>query len=230
MHDTALDTAKAFFATYVQPGAPRQVVEIGSQDVNGSLRQVCPAWVEYLGVDFCAGPGVDVVLQDPYVLPFEDESVDVLVTSSCFEHSELFWVLFLELLRVLRPQGLLYLNVPSNGAFHRYPVDCWRFYPDSGRALVTWARRNGMRPALLESFISAQSDINPWGWNDFVAVFLKDDSWMPSYPRRMVETRSNYFNGVLNGSEGFLRFSNQTEDMRKLRRAGCPPQSGLPEE
>ena len=30
---------------------------------------------------------------------------------------------------------LFYLNAPSNGEFHRYPVDCWRFYPDAGGAL-----------------------------------------------------------------------------------------------
>ncbi|MEO7392741.1 MAG: methyltransferase domain-containing protein [Ramlibacter sp.] len=230
MHDTALDNAKRFLDAYVRPGTTRQVVDIGSQDVNGSLRSVCPAGVEYVGVDFCAGPGVDIVLRDPYELPFESESLDVLFTTSCFEHSELFWVLFLELLRVLRPSGLLYLNAPSNGAFHRYPVDCWRFYPDAGRALVTWARRNGMQPALLESFVAAQSDINPWGWNDFVAVFVKDQSCAAAHPRRMLETLPAYSNGVLNGSDGFLRFSRQSEDMHKLRRAGSQPQAGLPED
>jgi SAM-dependent methyltransferase len=71
-----------------------------------------------------------------YKLPFADGSVDVVLSSSCFEHSEFFWLLFLEILRVLRPEGLFYLNAPSNGPFHRYPVDCWRFYPDSGNALV----------------------------------------------------------------------------------------------
>ena len=122
------------------------------------------------------GKGVDVVLDDPHTLPFAAESVDIVVSNSCLEHSEMFWLSFLEMLRVLRPTGLLYLNVPSNGDFHRYRVDCWRFYPDSGVAMVSWARRNGLRPALLESFISDQY----MGlWNDFVAVFGKDEQSPP---------------------------------------------------
>ena len=42
-----------------------------------------------------AGKGVDIVLEDPYCLPFADNSVDVVVSSSCFEQAEFFWLLFL---------------------------------------------------------------------------------------------------------------------------------------
>jgi SAM-dependent methyltransferase len=119
------------------------IVDIGSQDVNGSLRSVAPPNNKYIGVDFVEAKGVDVVITDPYSLPFEDESVDAVVSSSCFEHSEFFWLLFNEALRILKPTGLLYINVPSNGQFHRYPVDCWRFYPDSGVALQNWGKRSG---------------------------------------------------------------------------------------
>ena len=46
------------------------------------------------------------MLTDPYHLPFESNSLDVVVSSSCFEHSEMFWLLFLEIMRVLKPEGL----------------------------------------------------------------------------------------------------------------------------
>ncbi|MBC5764058.1 methyltransferase domain-containing protein [Ramlibacter albus] len=230
MHDTAIDNGKAFFDTYLVPGTRPRLLDIGALDVNGSLRAVCPKGVEYIGVDFAQGPGVDVVLTDPYALPFPDKHADVIVTSSCFEHSEMFWVLFIELLRVLKPHGLLYLNAPSNGAFHRYPVDCWRFYPDSGRALVTWAKRCGLKPALLESYISGQSPHNPWGWNDFVAVFVKDEAHAGIYPRRILQAKQDVFNGVLYGLDGFVKFFNQSEDMRKLRASGAHPQAQLPVE
>ena len=80
----------------------------------------------------------------------------------------MFWVVFLEMMRVLEPASLLYMNGPSNSSFHRYPVDCWRFYPDTGGALVTWARRSNINALLLESYVSLQQD---GGWNDFVGVF-----------------------------------------------------------
>ncbi len=171
MHPTALSNGKLFFDTYVASLGEVTIIDLGSQDVNGSLREACPANARYVGVDFAPARNVDVVLADPYALPFEAASIDAVVTSSCFEHSEMFWLVFNEVLRVLKPGGLFYLNVPSNGAFHRYPVDCWRFYPDSGRALVTWARRCGLDVEMLESFTCRQNqDI----WNDFIAVFVRD--------------------------------------------------------
>jgi SAM-dependent methyltransferase len=230
MHDTALDNGKAFFDAYLPPGSRARVLDIGAQDVNGSLRSVCPEGVEYIGVDFAPGPGVDIVLSDPYTLPFADAHADAIVTSSCFEHSELFWLLFVELLRVLRPEGLLYLNAPSNGAFHRYPMDCWRFYPDSGKALVTWARRCGYNAVLLESFVSAQSAHNPWGWNDFVAVFARDEGHVGLHPRRILDTKAGFTSGMMHGVPTFANYATQTEDMKKLRAAGVQPQAQLPVE
>jgi SAM-dependent methyltransferase len=202
MHLSALKNAKAFFDVYAPHVKQPLVVDIGAQDVNGSLKSVAPNYVEYIGVDFVPGKGVDVILEDPYKLPFEDNSVDIILSSSCFEHSEMFWVLFLEIIRVLKPSGLFYLNVPSNGPFHRYPVDCWRFYPDAGRALVTWAGRNGYQPELLESYIGKQyKDV----WNDFIAIYIKDAAFKTQYPNRILDTKNDIYNGLVSGSDDFAR-------------------------
>lgn len=214
MHPTAMHNGKLFFDTYASKLAGGTVLDIGAQDVNGSLKSVCPATLSYVGVDFVAGPGVDVVLEDPYTLPFADASVDVVVSSSCFEHSELFWVLYLEILRVLKAPGLFYLNAPSNGEFHRYPVDCWRFYPDSGRALVTWAKRNAIDACLLESYVSRQNgDV----WNDFVAVFLKGPQHADSFPDRITRTFADFANGVSHPAPDFLNPKRFPEDLEKLQ-------------
>jgi SAM-dependent methyltransferase len=204
MHDTAMDIGREFFKAYVPGDKNLRIVDIGAQDVNGSLRSVATPGNQYIGVDFVKGKGVDVIVEDPYVLPFDTESVDVVVSSSCFEHSEFFWLLFMEIQRILTPGGLFYLNVPSNGYVHRFPVDCWRFYPDSGLALQNWARRNGCGTILLESFTSLQKkDI----WNDFVAVFAKDVKDAADYPKRIQWVYGDYTNGytVENG------FTNETE-------------------
>ena len=89
MHDTAMMYGKLFFETYLENSKDLIIVDIGAQNVNGSLREVAPKENQYIGVDFVEGKGVDVVLTDPYQLPFETASVDVIVSSSCFEHSEL---------------------------------------------------------------------------------------------------------------------------------------------
>jgi len=211
MHDTAMLYGSAFFKTYLPDAKRLTILDIGAQDVYGSLRSIAPAGNNFIGVDFVSGKGVDVILTDPYRLPFEDESVDVILSSSCFEHSEFFWLLFLEIQRILRPTGLFYLNVPSNGAFHRYPVDCWRFYPDSGRALERWARRNGYQTAMLESFTGTQSkDI----WNDFVAVFVKDAHEAAPYPNRML-SRLRHTNGQTADGDELSHFEFYPEDYRR---------------
>ena len=128
----------------------------------------------------------------------------------------MFWLSFNECLRVLKPDGLLFMNVPSNGAFHRYPVDCWRFYPDAGSALVTWAKHQGMNPALLESFVTPQhADI----WNDFLAVFVKDETYVGRYPNRMINAVEAFENGKVNGSDQLFNFTQLPEDLRRLNEA-----------
>jgi SAM-dependent methyltransferase len=204
VHDTALDYGRAFFHTYMPNAGDLTIVDIGSRDVNGSLRSVAPQDCTYVGIDFAEGRGVDVVLADPYVLPFADATVDTVVSSSCFEHAEFFWLLFNEALRILKPSGILYINAPSNGTFHRYPVDCWRFYPDCGVALQNWGRRCGYNCALLESFVGQRkTDV----WIDFVAVFVRDENYASRYVNRIQAGLSDFSNGRLHRSGTIIRLN-----------------------
>lgn len=219
MHPSAMEFGGLFFKTYCKDRVPLRILDIGAQDVNGSLKTVSPAGTEYIGVDFVEGKGVDVILKDPYILPFEDNSVDAIVCSSVFEHSEFFWLLFLEVLRILKPSGLLYLNVPSNGYIHRYPVDCWRFYPDAGRALVSWAERSGYAPALLESFIGEKNyhTIEGDAWNDFVAVFVKQADCRSQYPARMLHSLESYGNAYCDDPAVAERSSQLPHDFKLIQ-------------
>ncbi|RXH06467.1 methyltransferase domain-containing protein [Bradyrhizobium guangzhouense] len=168
MHDTAYAIGSQFLANYAK--APCTVVEIGAMNVNGTLRDACPVGAFYVGLDVESGPGVDVVVQAGAAFPVKSEIADIVVASSVLEHDNFFWLTFLEMIRVLKPGGALYISAPSNGPYHRYPVDNWRFYPDCGRALETWADRNSCPVTLVESFTAErESDV----WNDFVAIFVK---------------------------------------------------------
>lgn len=125
----------------------------------------------------------------------------------------MFWILFLEILRITKPTGLIYINVPSNGPFHRYPVDCWRFYPDSGNALVTWAKRNQLNPMLLESYTDHQ-DLDYW--NDFVAVFLKDQSFQHLHTDRMLKKKRDFSNGLVSTGGEILNRRGHPQDQRNV--------------
>ena len=220
MHPSALKLGEKFFKVYCEDSSGITILDIGAQDVNGSLRDVCPQGSNYIGVDFCDGKGVDILLEDPYVLPFDSASIDVVVCSSVLEHSQFFWVLVLEMMRVLKPSGLLYLNVPSNGYIHRYPVDCWRFYPDSGKALVDWGKRNGYIVSLLESFIGAKDcvSIENDAWNDFVAVILKGDIKGFNKNKRIIKKIDEYSNGYCDDQNIHLNPSLLTDDFKLINK------------
>jgi len=189
MHDTAYRTGKDFFDIYLNETS--KILEVGSQNVNGSLRDHSKS-KDYTGLDFVKGLGVDIVLEDAYCYPFEDNTFDAIVTSSCFEHSEMFWVSFLECMRVLKPEGVLYCNAPSAfKSYHRYPVDCWRFMPDAGKGFETWAKYNNINSKVLETFIV----IGPKTF-DWCAIFIKDYSYMGKYPHRIMDiSKSPIVNG-----------------------------------
>ncbi len=78
----------------------KDVIEVGSRDVNGSLRSIISAWgaKRYVGVDIVKGPGVDVVC-----------------SAEGIKH-------------VCKPDGTLLLTTRSIGfGYHGYPFDFWRY-------------------------------------------------------------------------------------------------------
>lgn len=172
MHDTAMANAKAFVNKYVQHNMGEQVVlDVGSLDLNGSLREIFEGAKKYIGLDVEAGENVDVVASS-HAIPLGDDSVDVVVSSSCFEHDPMFWLTFLEMCRVVKPSGYIYINSPSNGPYHGYPGDCWRFYADSWKSLAAWGVQNNYSIELTESYIDPQ--LSSCGlWNDSVGIFQK---------------------------------------------------------
>lgn len=152
MHHSAMMAGKLFFETYWMDGF-RTILDVGSLNVNGTLRTVAPPDAEFIGVDLAPGAGVDMVLDDPYVYPFGDDTMDCVISTSCYEHDRMFWLSFAEACRVVSPGGFIYINAPSTGPYHAWPYDHWRFYPDAGVGLESWARRLKFDITLIESFL-----------------------------------------------------------------------------
>jgi cephalosporin hydroxylase len=123
-----------------------------------------------------AGPNVDVV-SDAHNIPFDNEHFDIVTSSSCFEHDDMFWVTFLEMCRVVKPGGYLYVQAPSNGPYHGWPGDNWRFYIDSWKALEKWGKREGYDIELVEHYIDETTPPAEHEgdrlWNDSVAIYRK---------------------------------------------------------
>jgi SAM-dependent methyltransferase len=178
MHQSSLDKMLAFRKKYLKgrENEPLFILDLGSLDVNGSYRGYfeVSCW-KYRGIDMAAGKNVDIVLQDPYNWrEIKSGSADVVVSGQAFEHIEFFWLTMLEIVRVLKPAGLCCLIAPSGGPEHRYPVDCWRYYPDGFAALARFASLE-VSEVYSQNGTTGYSDGSDM-WQDTVLVCRKPAS------------------------------------------------------
>jgi SAM-dependent methyltransferase len=111
--------------------AGREVLEIGSLDVNGSPRNhILPLGPKkYVGIDTAPGKGVDLVLDGSTAREYFGESAfDIVLCCEVLEHAENWKAVVSTAKRVLRHEGVLVFTTRSPGfQYHPYPVDLWRF-------------------------------------------------------------------------------------------------------
>jgi SAM-dependent methyltransferase len=167
MHKSSMDKMLAFRKKYLdsRKNDPLLILDLGSLDVNGSYREyfdIFP-WI-YQGIDVAPGKNVDILLQDPYNWrEIQSNSADVLISGQAFEHIEFFWITMIEIARVLKPEGLCCIIAPAGGFEHRYPIDCWRFYPDGFAALSRFAKLEVVEVSTQwEADSRYEDDSNTW--------------------------------------------------------------------
>lgn len=176
MHPSSFDKMADFVQKYLysRREEPLVILDLGSQDFNGSYRPLLDhaPW-RYLGVDMAPGKNVDVVLRDPYYWrEIEAGSADVIVSGQTFEHTEFFWLSMREMARALKAGGLLCIIAPSAGDEHRYPVDCWRVYPDGLRAATRYVGLETLETSTQWSDLE-EYDNESNKWHDSVLVARK---------------------------------------------------------
>ena len=89
----------------------RRVVEFGSRDVNGNIRDLLPSGAEYIGIDTVAGPNVDVVWDAAgYDPPWHP---DLVLCLNTLEHTPIAAVIIGNAWRILTAGGSLILSWPD---------------------------------------------------------------------------------------------------------------------
>jgi len=83
-HSNQLQFVKSVREFYPHLFVNTKVLEIGSLNINGSVRQFFKG-CHYFGVDLGPGKDVDMVYQGHQV-PFANDSFDVVISCECLEH------------------------------------------------------------------------------------------------------------------------------------------------
>lgn len=127
---------------------------------------------DYIGVDFADNELADKFLNEENVLPLEDASADMVLSSQVLEHVSSPENYLREAHRVLRPSGLLFLSTHGVWRYHPDPTDYWRWTCDGLKAQI---QRSGFR---LEAFSGVMGP-------EATALQLWQDAVLPRVPQRL---------------------------------------------
>jgi SAM-dependent methyltransferase len=90
------------------------VVEIGSLNINGTVRDFFSDTKSYVGVDLIEGKDVDVICEGKNYLA-ESDSIDVVISTECFEHDKDWKDTFSNMIRMAKHGGLIVFTCASTG-------------------------------------------------------------------------------------------------------------------
>lgn len=141
MHENAMTGMAYFRDKYMDREKITKIADIGGLDINGCFRElmcISSLWLCH-GIDIQEGRNVDIVIEDTdNWKELKDESYDVVISGSTFEHIEHPWIAIKEVYRILRPGGYCCIIAPMICPEHKFPDDYWRFMPDGFFALAKW--------------------------------------------------------------------------------------------
>jgi len=152
-----------------------KVLEIGSLDINGSIRDCFETPTEYIGVDLEEGPGVDFVGEGQKI-EFSDEYFDCTLSSECFEHNPYWLETFVNMVRMTRQGGLVTFSCasegrPEHGTTRTNPLDSpftvnkgWDYYRNLNEVDFTSVLDfDGLFTEYNFQYNSAIKDLYFWG-------------------------------------------------------------------
>lgn len=91
----------------------KKVLEIGSMNVNGTVR-IFFEQCQYIGVDLGHGDGVDLIC-DGAKLRLPDNTFDTVISTECFEHNPNWVETFSNMIRMCKPGGLIMMTCATEG-------------------------------------------------------------------------------------------------------------------
>lgn len=112
-HQQQIDFCESVKKKLPQFFSGRLVLDIGSLDINGNNQYLFDDCL-YLGIDLMPGRNVDIASKG-HALNLPDESVDVVVSTECFEHDQYYDQTLKNIVRMLKPGGLFFFSCATTG-------------------------------------------------------------------------------------------------------------------
>lgn len=112
-HQQQFDFVSGLASFFPNNFAKCKVLEVGSLDINGSVRQFFQD-CDYIGIDLGEGKGVDVVCPgQEYDAP--RNTFDTVISCECFEHNPDWVLTFVNMYRMTKPGGLIVMSCATTG-------------------------------------------------------------------------------------------------------------------
>lgn len=149
------------------------VIEVGSYDVNGTVRPLVEAHnpASYVGVDIEPGPGVDLIANVEQLPTMYPDGFGLVISTEMLEHVEDWRAAFTALAAIIKPGGHMVISTRSPGfGYHPYPVDNWR-YPVATTATII--------ETLGLTILECIADTDPASPGVF-AIATKPVGWKPT--------------------------------------------------
>lgn len=110
-----------------------RILEIGSREVTGKSHARSEfSKAEYVGFDYYPGDNVDVVGDAHKLSSYFEEKFDLVYSSACFEHFAMPWIVAVEIAKVLKVGGFVFVETHFSHGSHERP---WNFFQFSDMAL-----------------------------------------------------------------------------------------------
>jgi len=159
--DTSNDPYHANFRMFLEKvnelGEGR-ILEVGSRNSLFKSHFSCG---EYIGFDIRPGKGVDVVGDVHYLSEkLQRGYFDVVLSISAFEHFAMPWKAVLEINKVMKTGGILFVSTHPAWQPHELPWDFWRYAKESFKVLLN--RQTGFE--IIRCNEGLPASIIPYGY------------------------------------------------------------------
>ena len=90
------------------------ILEVGSLDVNGSIKDLFNFCNDYTGIDLEKGPNVDLVMDGSEIYKL-NKKFDMVISCECFEHAKNWKIIFKQMCEVAKENAFVLISVASTG-------------------------------------------------------------------------------------------------------------------